>query len=177
MTGSQERRRWLQFTLGQLLVSITLCGAVLMLLAPSSHEMVPRQTGRFLDLAILGRGYFQFTDPVSGSFKYARNGHLSLNANGDLVFAWLNDEFLLQPQITLPPDWVKFVVVRDGTIAIQRAGSTQLMSYGQIQLVLFANEDGLREAEPGLYEESDASGVATIVAPAQTALASYCKAG
>jgi hypothetical protein len=72
---------------------------------------------------------------------------------------------MIQPQVTFPSDWVSSAVNRDGTLSVQQAGTSQHSILGQIQLACFINEEGLRETEPGLYEETDASGAAFLTRP------------
>jgi hypothetical protein len=159
---SRNPRRWRQFTFAQLLAFVALVGCML---AYPSATTTPYRTGRSLDLAVFGRGYFVLMDPATGSYRYTRHGHLTLNANGDLVYVWLNDELPLEPQITLPPDWVDLEVGRSGLLSVRQAGNALHSILGQMQLASFINEEGLRETEPGLYEETDRSGPARITEP------------
>ena len=48
------------------------------------------QTGRSLDLAIDGDGFFALANPFSGDVSYSRNGNFSLSATGELEDAWGN---------------------------------------------------------------------------------------
>ncbi len=79
-----------------------------------------QQTGRPLDIAIQGEGYFQVKLP-SGQTSLTRNGALSVDGQGHLV---TSDGSLLDPPITLPAkvsaDEVS--IASDGTVS---AGSHQ----------------------------------------------------
>jgi hypothetical protein len=158
-------RRWYQFTFGQLLALLAVGGVILACRRIDSSAMVPYRTGRAVDLAILGRGYFQLLDPVTGEFRYTRDGHFSLDNNGDLVLFRQHDRFFLEPQITLPPDWTDIAITRDGLIAVQQAGAVSRTRIGRIQLACFINEEGLKEAEQDIYEETEASGAASLQSP------------
>ena len=48
------------------------------------------QTGRALDLAIDGDGFFALANPFSGDVSYSRNGNFRLTAAGELEDAWGN---------------------------------------------------------------------------------------
>ena len=60
-------------------------------------------TGRELDLAIEGRGFFQVKDP-SGTVYYCRAGHFSQNSSGQIVIESAKTRRLLEPAITIPQD-------------------------------------------------------------------------
>src|SRR5260221_1312802 len=57
-------------------------------------------TGNKLDLAIIGRGYFQVLTP-SGDLAYTRAGNFSTNDQGQLV---TQDGYQVQPPSSIPPD-------------------------------------------------------------------------
>jgi flagellar basal-body rod protein FlgG len=94
-----------------------------------------KQTGRPLDLAIEGDGYFQVTLP-SGSTALTRNGALAVDGSGSIV---TGEGDRLVPPIKLPagvsPSDVQ--IATDGTVT---AGTTKL---GQIQLVTVDSPDHL----------------------------------
>jgi flagellar hook protein FlgE len=48
------------------------------------------QTGRSLDLAIDGDGFFALSNPFSGDVSFTRNGNFRLTAGGELEDAWGN---------------------------------------------------------------------------------------
>src|SRR5688572_1037390 len=57
-----------------------------------------QQTGRQLDVAIAGNGFFQVQDP-SGQIYYTRGGNFSVNANGNLVIGSAGTGRVLDPPI------------------------------------------------------------------------------
>src|SRR6187402_2094851 len=63
------------------------------------------QTGRELDCAIEGRGFYQVTDP-SGQILYTRAGNFSINANNQMVLGSASTGRLLEPSISVPQDTV-----------------------------------------------------------------------
>jgi flagellar basal-body rod protein FlgG len=112
-------------------------------------------TGRNLDVAIEGNGFFQVTLP-DGSTRYTRDGSFKLNSTGNLVNS---DGFLIQPQVTIPPDATAVNVGADGTVSVITAGAPNAPSQvGRIQLVRFVNPAGLSSEGRNLFGETAASG-------------------
>ncbi len=60
------------------------------------------QTGRELDVAIEGKGFFQVNDPVTQTTLFTRAGDLDINANGALVIGSAETGRLLEPPILIP---------------------------------------------------------------------------
>lgn len=112
------------------------------------------QTGNNLDMAINGRGFFQIVMP-DGSTAYTRDGSFQINADGQVV---TSSGYLLQPQITIPPNTQSTTVGRDGTISVQIAGQAAANQVGTLQLADFINPAGLQASGQNLFLESAASG-------------------
>jgi len=117
-------------------------------------------TGRDLDLAIDGEGFFQVTLP-SGETRYTRNGAFKLNSAGTIVTA--EGYSLGITGVTSATD--KIEVGRDGSVSVRAAGSTTSTSLGQIPLFRFANPAGLESAGGNLFKENSAAGPAQSVTP------------
>jgi len=117
---------------------------------------VAESTGRSLDWAIQGAGFFQITHP-DGTVVYSRDGTFQLNSTGGIV----NSEGLaLEPAITIPATAVSISIGSDGTISTQAAdGSTT--AAGTVTLATFANPAGLESMGKNLYRETTASGTPT----------------
>lgn len=92
-------------------------------------------TGNALDLAIDGQGFFQVLMP-DGRIGYSRDGGLSRNADGLLT---TESGYVIQPEITLPPDALSVVVSTDGIVTVTRPGEVQAEEVGQLTLASFAN--------------------------------------
>lgn len=166
MTNSKvASRRWHQFTIGQFFAFVAVVGAVLAYRQLDSRAVVPYRTGRSLDLAILGRGYFQVRDPATGRSKYTRNGHFIIGPQGDLMIGRPVDERLLQPQISIPADWTELTISRNGIVAVQQEDNASLTQVAQLQLACFMNDEALREEEPGLFGETEFSAPAMVATP------------
>ena len=130
-----------------------------------------QQTGRQLDLAIEGNGFFQVADP-SGETVYTRAGNLSVNAEGSLVLGSANTGRLVEPSITIPPDATEISISSAGTVSVKQPGTQQMSQVGNIELVSFINPEGLLKLGENLYSETDASGTPTSGTPGQEGLGS-----
>lgn len=121
-------------------------------------------TGRPMDLAILGDGFFQVTMP-DGSTQYTRDGSIRIDANGSMV---TSGGYMLEPSITIPPDWKSLNIGKDGTVTVNSAGT--LTEVGQINLAKFPNPSGLSSMGGNLYAETPASGTPTTGTPGQSGI-------
>lgn len=126
-----------------------------------------QETGKPLDLAIEGKGFFQVLNPSSGETLYTRAGNMNVNANGDMVMGSASTGRLLEPGITIPPDATDIVISPDGIVSVKQPGSTTMSQVGQIQLAQFINPDGLLKLGENLYAETDASGAVIQGNPGQ----------
>jgi flagellar basal-body rod protein FlgG len=120
-------------------------------------------TGRDLDVAITGDGFFQVTGP-SGETRYTRDGALRLDKDGTLV---TSGGYTIEPSITVPPDSVGVSVAKDGTVTIRKSDGTSSAA-GQITLARFPNPSGLSSEGGNLLAESNASGTATSTTPGES---------
>ena len=113
-------------------------------------------TGRNLDLAILGDGFLQVSLP-NGDERYTRDGALQTNADGQLVTA---TGYTMEPAITIPTDAVAIDIGKDGSVNVTTASGTQSV-VGTIQLARFPNPSGLSSEGDNLLAETEASGSPT----------------
>ncbi len=114
-------------------------------------------TGRALDIAILGDGFLQVTTP-SGETRFTRDGALRLDADGNLVTA---NGYSLDPPVTIPADWRSIIIASDGTVQVLSGSSNTPSNAGTITLVRFANPSGLSSEGGNLLSETPASGSPT----------------
>ena len=122
------------------------------------------QTDQELDVAIVGRGFFQVADP-NGDTLYTRAGNLVKNSNGELVTASAGMGRLLQPPITIPADATEISISPEGIVNVRQSGSQQMSAVGQIELASFVNPQGLLKRGENLCAETDASGTPTLGNP------------
>jgi flagellar basal-body rod protein FlgG len=122
-------------------------------------------TGNPLNVAIEGDGFFQIAAPAGGTNLYTRDGSFSLNSQRQLVTA---DGYFLQPQLTFPQDAQSISIGTDGTVSVVTASSPNTSTVvGQLQLARFPNSAGLSSNSHNLYQETPASGTATLQTPGQ----------
>lgn len=114
-------------------------------------------TGRDLDLAIEGDGFFQ-VQTAGGQTRYTRDGSFRINASGQVVNS---SGQLLQPAITIPADARSISVAADGTVSVFTGSNTSSSVLGTIQLVRFPNASGLSSEGGNLLAETPASGSPT----------------
>jgi len=119
------------------------------------------QTENALDVAIVGRGFFQVTLP-DGSTAYQRAGNFQVDANGQMV---TNSGYQLQPPITVPQGSRSLNIGNDGTVTVIAPGATAATTLGTIQLTDFINPAGLEAQGQNLYRETEASGAPVVANP------------
>jgi flagellar basal-body rod protein FlgF len=119
-------------------------------------------TGRTLDVAIQGQGWFaiQATD---GSEAYTRDGALQVGPDGVLQLAnGLQVQGTGGP-ISIPADAQSILIAGDGTVSVKAASSKTPTTVGQLKLVnpptseLIKGTDGLFRTQSGEPAEADAS--------------------
>ncbi|WP_338452054.1 flagellar basal body rod protein FlgG [Niallia oryzisoli] len=119
-------------------------------------------TGRTLDLAISGDGYFVLSDGAITT--YTRAGNFYLDTEGNLVDA--NGKYV-QGQggiINIPLDAKSFSIGSDGTVSyIDSNGS--LTTADQISIAKFSNNGGLDKVGSNNYQETTNSGTPSVDVP------------
>ncbi len=123
-------------------------------------------TGRSLDLAIEGDGFFQVSMP-SGETRYTRDGTFRINADGTMV---TSSGYALEPAISIPADWQSISIGKDGTVSVIAGSSNTPSVVGTINLARFANPSGLSSDGGNLMSETQASGSATTATAGQSGL-------
>jgi flagellar basal-body rod protein FlgG len=125
-------------------------GSASALIGRSNLQGSIQQTGRPLDVAIQGPGYFEVRRP-DGTIGLTRNGALETNAKGQLTNS---QGMLLQPAITIPPgtDPSDVTIQSNGTVVAN--GKT----LGQIKLVTVPAPNGLVADGDSIFSATAASG-------------------
>jgi flagellar basal-body rod protein FlgG len=113
-----------------------------------------QHTGRTLDIAVGGRGFFQIEMP-DGTYAYTRDGSFNLTSDGTLV---TNLGYKVSGVDQIDPNATEIAIATDGAITIRV--NDELQSLSPITLTNFPNPEGLRSIGDNLYTESDASGAA-----------------
>jgi flagellar basal-body rod protein FlgG len=125
------------------------------------RDGIPEQTGRPLDLAIMGPGFLQVRLP-NGQLGYTRNGVLHADTDGRLVDTQGN---VIEPGITIPPNFDDLAIDPDGTVRVREQGSADFRVVGRFQLAKFTNPNGLLHAGYGIFLETESSGAPQLGNP------------
>jgi flagellar basal-body rod protein FlgG len=114
-------------------------------------------TGKDLDLAIRGEGFFKIQRP-DGTYSYTRDGSFEMDSQGRLV---TSQGYLVQPGITIPNNASSISVNTQGQVSVTIPGTTQPQVLGQLTLTRFINKAGLQPIGDNMYLETVASGTPT----------------
>lgn len=112
------------------------------------------QTGRLLDLAIEGEGFFQVQLP-DGGIGYTRDGSFTISDQGTVV---TQGGYTVVPGIRVPGDVQEISISKTGVVTAQLSGGASSTEIGRIELARFTNPTGLLAAGENLYKETSASG-------------------
>ncbi|MGI9444431.1 MAG: flagellar basal body P-ring formation chaperone FlgA [Rubripirellula sp.] len=93
-----------------------------------------RPTKRNLDVAILGTGLVQVTDPTSRDRAYVPAGALKVGVNGDLVLASERANMPLCPAVNIPKDAQGIRIKSDGTVEVQAGDIASWTTVGKIEV-------------------------------------------
>jgi flagellar hook protein FlgE len=139
----------------------------------SNMEQGPLQnTGRTLDLAIQGNGFFCVTDGTN--CYYTRNGVFNIDKNGFVVDGNGNQLVDDSGSSGTPGAPVQIgdgstvvgtiSIAKDGTITATDTAGADMTVTGQIGLYSFANQDGLKKIGQNYFQEiTTTSGEATAI--------------
>jgi len=126
------------------------------------------QTGAPYDVAIAGKGYFSVQTPAG--LRYTRDGHFSLDANGNLV---TSQGYQVQGDggsIAITPQDGDVNIASDGTVSSVVKGIGNLL--GKLKVVSFADDFGLTKEGGNLYSTSQTPTTPAVVNLRQGALES-----
>jgi flagellar basal-body rod protein FlgG len=121
------------------------------------------QTGRELDLAISGDGFFVAVwknKPV-----YTRCGALVLDAQRRICLSVVDAPAPVEPAITIPEDAREIQILADGTVRVLGKPGVEPVAVGQLALARFPSPSRLRPIGRTLLSPTEASGAAILGAP------------
>jgi flagellar basal-body rod protein FlgG len=119
------------------------------------HEQGPiEQTGRNLDVAIEGEGFFQVQLP-NGELGYTRDGSFQISDQGVLV---TSAGYAVQPPIQIPVDSSELTISNTGVVSVKRGMELLPVEVGRIELARFANPSGLLNLGQNMLAPTTASG-------------------
>jgi flagellar basal-body rod protein FlgG len=119
------------------------------------------QTENPLDVALIGRGWFQIEAP-DGTTLYSRAGAFNQNADGQLVTI---DGYAVVPNIVIPADASQTQITRTGQVMVRIGNETEFQEVGQLTIANFVNEAGLQPLGDNLFGQTLASGEAIVAVP------------
>lgn len=121
-------------------------------------------TGKELDVAVRGEGFFQVTLP-DGRTGYTRDGSFEIDNNGQLVTI---DGYSVVPGITFPQNTRGITINKEGQVQVTVGNSTAVQTLGQLTLARFVNKAGLEPIGDNFFLETGASGAAQVATPGST---------
>ena len=121
------------------------------------------KTGRSLDLAIDGRGFFQVM--ANGKPAFTRCGSLVLNSRRRLCLSVAGESAELQPPIPIPAEAQEIQVSADGVVVFLEATGAHVQVVGQMQLARFACPERLRPIGATLLSATKGSGEPDLGGP------------
>ncbi len=112
------------------------------------------ETGKDLDIAIAGEGFFAITMP-DGSTAFTRDGSFERSDTGQIVTI---DGYGVQPSITIPNNARDISISESGIVEAYLGSDSVPTQLGQLQLSTFVNSAGLKSIGNNLLVETAASG-------------------
>ncbi len=113
-----------------------------------------KATDNDYDLAIDGKGYFTVNMPDGGQ-AYTRAGAFQLSPEGMIV---TNNGYEVAPGINVPENTVDLEVNEEGLVMAFVDDEIEPVEIGQLNLVTFTNEAGLKNVGDNLLVQTPASG-------------------
>lgn len=126
-----------------------------------------QNTGRELDLAISGSGYFRLQNPTEEGESYTRAGNFYLDDNGDMVNA--EGLYVLNTDggtINIDQEARSFSIDDVGNVNIVDENNVT-ETVAQIGMATFANPGGLEKSGGNVYRPSLNSGDANNIVPGE----------
>ncbi len=119
------------------------------------------QTGRSLDVAVDGEGFFQVQLP-NGQTGYTRDGSFQISDQGVLV---TSDGYQIGSGIKIPSDVTDVTISPTGVVTGNKGPGGDSTELGRIELARFANPSGLMAMGQNLFAATPASGEAEVGYP------------
>jgi hypothetical protein len=128
------------------------------------------RTGRELDLAIVGKGFFQLRDDETGEEFFTRYGRFRLDSTGRIRWGKRAGNLMLEPAVTFAQYSSDVAVSPTGRIHCREAGSDLLTEVGVFQLATFMNPEQLKPMGGDLWAVSDETGPPLIDEPGKSGI-------
>lgn len=115
-----------------------------------------KKTDAPMDVALVGDGFLELSMP-DGTRAYARGGSLKVNADGLLA---TQAGIPLKPNLSVPENAEALLVSSTGRVQARLPGQSGPVDLGQLELVRFANPQGLLAQGGNVFRATDVSGEA-----------------
>ncbi|MCG7489156.1 flagellar hook-basal body complex protein [Vibrio sp. Of14-4] len=120
-------------------------------------------TGSPFDLAIQGNGLLE-VELENGETAFTRVAALKKLHDGSLATV---QGHKLSANVTVPPDVEEVKIDRNGKVLGSIRGESELLSLGQLELVLFDAAEALKMGDQGLWYETELSGQRQFLNPGE----------
>ncbi len=154
--------RRIQFRLTVLLWVVTVLCSYMAGRSFATNKQAIEHTGRSMDLAIVGPGFFRVYDRTTEEYRYTRRGSFEIDAFGQIAINGTTCG--LEPGVTIPSDVTEIDISSAGTVQ-GRMEDDIWVQFGKLQLASFARPGALKPVGRGFYEETDESGKPLIGVP------------
>src|SRR3954470_11181548 len=114
-------------------------------------------TGRTMDVAIDGDGFFPVTLPAGGT-AYTRDGSFQISDQGVLV---TSDGYQVGAGIKIPSEVTEVTISATGVVSGSKGVGGEATELGRLELARFPNPSGLLAMGQNIYSATAASGEAT----------------
>ena len=151
--GGQKRKKYMEYGQGIRIVDIS----------KDFTTGTIEVTNQPLDLAIQGRGFFQFRLP-DGTMAYSRAGNLKMDPEGNILNP---NGHPMEPPLKVPRGMTEFIVNEEGRVFARVGDQVQPQEIGQITLANFQNPAGLKDIGQKLFQQTAGSGDAQFIVPGQ----------
>ena len=159
-----------QFSLRSLLLAVLVVGIGLGACQLANVSLPYLYTGRPLDVAIHGTGYFSLAQGDNHQpGYYTRGGRFWVDESYMIRFGAPEQDLFLYPEVSIPCD-SQAMFDADGGIYAHEPHATVLTNIGSCLLTRFANPDGLEEMLPGVYRQTEAAGMPMLANPGDQGL-------
>ena len=154
-----------QLTLFGLFVLMTACCAVIASLSIRSGSRSIVESGRKLDVAIVGEGFFCVQDSGTGKSFFTRHGGFLVDPYGRLAVESPAGQLVLHPTVIVPSDWTEITIAADGQVSVRLENEVAYGAVAQVELARFPKGSVLREEIGGFYAETSDSGIPLFAIP------------